>query len=256
MDEAVAANAGITRSRARSLIIAGRVRVDGRTLTKPGTTIAPAASLTVERPQPYVSRGGEKLEGALRDFGVDVRGRRALDVGASTGGFTDCLLAHGAQHVVALDVGYGQLEYRLRADERVTVIERCNFRLVPDDRFGPEFGVITIDTSFISVVTMIERAQAFLQPQGEIVALIKPQFEAGPARLGSGGVVRDPAVHRAILRETSAAIQRLRLVPVALTRSALRGPAGNIEFFALVRAEGAPVDDATIDRLGAEGEAT
>jgi 23S rRNA (cytidine1920-2'-O)/16S rRNA (cytidine1409-2'-O)-methyltransferase len=204
LDEAVAANAGITRSRARSLIIAGRVRVDGRTLTKPGTTIPPAASLVVERPQAYVSRGGEKLEGALRDFALDVHGVRALDVGASTGGFTDCLLAHGAQHVVALDVGYGQLDYRLRSDARVTVIERCNFRLVSDDRFGAEFGVITIDASFISVVTMIARAQAFLRPEGSIVALIKPQFEAGPARLGSGGVVRDFGVHRAILHETRA----------------------------------------------------
>jgi 23S rRNA (cytidine1920-2'-O)/16S rRNA (cytidine1409-2'-O)-methyltransferase len=256
LDDAVAANAGITRSRARSLIMAGRVRVDGRTLTKPGTAIRPDASLAVERPQAYVSRGGEKLEAALRDFALDVRGTRALDVGASTGGFTDCLLKHGAAHVVALDVGYGQLDYRLREDPRVTVMERCNFRLLPDDAFAREFGTITIDASFISVVTLIARARAFLQDGGQIVALIKPQFEAGPARLGSGGVVRDDAVRRDILYETRAAIVQLGAVPVALMRSPLRGPAGNVEFFALIREAGRAFEDALIDRLAAEGEPT
>jgi 23S rRNA (cytidine1920-2'-O)/16S rRNA (cytidine1409-2'-O)-methyltransferase len=235
--------------------MAGRVRVDGRTLTKPGTAIKAGATLAVERPRAYVSRGGEKLEGALHDFALDVGGLRALDVGASTGGFTNCLLAHGAEHVVALDVGYGQLDYRLREDPRVTVVERCNFRLVPDDRFAREFGVITIDASFISVVTMIARAQVFLQDAGHIVALIKPQFEAGPARLGSGGVVREHAVRRDILYETRAAIAQLGLVPTALTRSALRGPAGNVEFFALIGRDGTMLDDALIDRLAAEGEA-
>ncbi len=246
LDEAVAAAAGISRSRARSLIIAGRVRVDGRSLTKPGTTVAPAADLAVERPQPYVSRGGEKLDGALAAFGLDVRGARALDVGASTGGFTDCLLAHGAAHVVALDVGYGQLAYALRAEPRVTVVERCNFRRLPDDAYGPEFDVITIDASFISVVTMIERARKFLTPAGTIVALVKPQFEAGRERLGRGGVVREPATHRAILGETRAAIGDLELVPVALTASPLRGPAGNVEFFMRIAAHGRAFDDTAL----------
>ncbi|HEY0798831.1 MAG TPA: TlyA family RNA methyltransferase [Candidatus Baltobacteraceae bacterium] len=255
LDEAVSANAGVSRSRARSLIVAGRVRVDGRTLTKPGTTIAPGAALTVERPAPYVSRGGEKLEGALHDFGLDVRGARALDVGASTGGFTDCLLAAGAVHIVALDVGYGQLAYPLRQDPRVTVMERCNFRLAADGLFAREFDVIAIDASFISVVTMIARAKAFLREGGSIVALVKPQFEAGPARLGSGGVVRDRDVHRAILHETRDAIVHLGLMPVALTLSKLRGPAGNIEFFALLRNQGEPIDDAVIDRVLTQGDA-
>ena len=252
LDEVVAERAGVTRSRARSLIIAGRVRVDGQPLTKPGTTVRPSAVLDVARARPYVSRGGEKLEGALRDFALDVAGTRALDVGASTGGFTDALLAHGAAHVVALDVGYGQLALALRDDPRVTVVERTNFRLLPDEAFGPEFDVVTIDASFISVVTLIARARAFIAPEGALVALIKPQFEAGRERLGGGGVVRDPAVHRAILAETRAAIAGLGLVPLAVTRSALRGPAGNVEFFVLARRAGAPFDDAALERaLGA-----
>ncbi|MGP6157700.1 MAG: TlyA family RNA methyltransferase [Vulcanimicrobiaceae bacterium] len=248
LDEVVAEQAGVTRSRARSLIIAGRVRVDGRPLTKPGTTVRPSAVLDVARARPYVSRGGEKLEAALRDFALNVSGARALDVGASTGGFTDALLAHGAAHVTALDVGYGQIALALRDDPRVTVVERTNFRLLPDDAFGPQFDVVSIDASFISVVTLIARARAFLAAGGALVALVKPQFEAGRARLGSNGVVRDPAVHRAILAETRAALAALDLVPVAVTRSPLRGPAGNVEFFMLVRRAGAAFDDAALER--------
>jgi 23S rRNA (cytidine1920-2'-O)/16S rRNA (cytidine1409-2'-O)-methyltransferase len=248
LDEIVAEQAGVTRSRARSLIIAGRVRVDGRPLTKPGTTVRAEAVLDVARARPYVSRGGEKLEAALRDFTLSVSGARALDVGASTGGFTDCLLAHGAAHVTALDVGYGQLAVTLRDDPRVTVVERTNFRLLSDDAFGREFDVVTIDASFISVVTLIARARAFVTEEGTLLALIKPQFEAGRERLGGGGVVRDPAVHRAILEETRAAIVALGLAPLSLRRSALRGPAGNVEFFVLVRGAGAPFDDAALER--------
>jgi 23S rRNA (cytidine1920-2'-O)/16S rRNA (cytidine1409-2'-O)-methyltransferase len=254
LDEAVAIAAGVTRSRARSLIIAGRVRVDGRPSTKPGTAIAPRAVLDVERARPYVSRGGEKLEGALTAFALDVSGARALDVGASTGGFTDCLLARGAAHVTALDVGYGQLAVALRDDPRVRVVERTNFRLVPAGSLGDPFDVITIDASFISLVTILERAQAFLAADNasSIVALVKPQFEAGRERLGRGGVVRDPEVHRAILRDVRAATLRLSLAPVALVPSALRGPAGNVEFFALIRRAGIPFDDAAIEAaLGA-----
>jgi len=248
LDEAVAAAADVTRSRARSLIIAGRVRVGGKTLTKAGAMIAATAALEVERPRPYVSRGGEKLEGALRAFDLNVRGMRALDVGASTGGFTDCLLAHGAEHVVALDVGYGQLDYTLREHPRVTVMERCNFRLLPDDAFDRAFDIIVIDASFISVVTMVARAKNFLFENGRIVALVKPQFEAGKERLGGGGVVRDPEVHRAVLRETRDALARLGLTPCALAASSLRGPAGNREFFMLLSLRpGAAFDDACVD---------
>ncbi len=153
--------------------------------------------------------------------------------------------------MTALDVGYGQLAYPLRIDERVRVIERCNFRLIADDAFGREFDVITIDASFISMVTLLERALAFLKDDGDVVALIKPQFEAGRDRLGSGGVVRDPDVHRAIVAETVAAIWALGAVPVALARSPLRGPAGNVEFFVRVRRTGTAVGADAIDRVAA-----
>jgi 23S rRNA (cytidine1920-2'-O)/16S rRNA (cytidine1409-2'-O)-methyltransferase len=247
LDDAVATRAGVTRSRARSLIMAGRVRVDGRAMTKPGMTVPANANLEVERPRPYVSRGGEKLEGALAAFALDVREKRALDVGASTGGFTDCLLVHGAAHVVALDVGYGQLAYELRTEPRVKVVERCNFRLLPDGALGAPFDVIAIDASFISVRTMLARALAFLSPGGDVVALVKPQFEAGRERLGGGGVVREPSVRRDILLETLAAIDALGVVPVGVMRSPLVGPAGNVEFFVHVRRTGTRVDDAAIE---------
>ena len=247
LDEAVAAQAGVTRSRARALIMAGRVRLDGRPVTKPGMTVAPQAALEVARPRPYVSRGGEKLEAALAAFGVDVEGRTALDVGASTGGFTDCLLKHGAASVTAVDVGYGQLAHEIRTDPRVRVIERCNFRLVKGDAFAREFDVITIDASFISVTTILARALLFLRDGGCVVALVKPQFEAGKERIASGGVVRDAGVHRAILRETAARIEALGAVAVAVFRSPLVGPAGNVEFFLLVRGAGTPFDEAAIE---------
>jgi 23S rRNA (cytidine1920-2'-O)/16S rRNA (cytidine1409-2'-O)-methyltransferase len=252
LDEAVAERAGVTRARARSLIIAGRVRVDGRPMTKPGASVSRDAGLDVERPRPYVSRGGEKLEGALDAFALNVTGVRALDVGASTGGFTDCLLARGAAHVTAVDVGYGQLALQLRDDPRVAVLERTNFRLLPDGALAPPFDFVTIDASFISVVTMIARAQAFLAPGGAIVALVKPQFEAGPSRLGGGGVVRDPAVRATIVREVRDAIAKLDLVVVGAMRSPLRGPAGNVEFFFELRRTGDDVDDARLDAVVAE----
>ena len=247
LDEAVAERTGVTRSRARSLIIAGRVRVDGRPSTKPGAAIAATAVLDVERARPFVSRGGEKLDGALAGFALDVAGLRTLDVGASTGGFTDCLLQRGARHVTALDVGYGQLAVALRDDPRVTVVERTNFRFVADGALGDPFDVIAIDASFISIVTIVERARAFLVPDGTIVALVKPQFEAGRDRLGAGGVVRDEAVHRAILREVRSALLDLGVVPLDVRPSGLRGPSGNVEFFARIRFAGAPYDDASID---------
>jgi 23S rRNA (cytidine1920-2'-O)/16S rRNA (cytidine1409-2'-O)-methyltransferase len=217
-------------------------------MTKPGTSIASSVAIAVERPRPYVSRGGEKLEGALAAFGLDVREMRALDVGASTGGFTDCLLAHGARSVVALDVGYGQLAVPLRNDPRVRILERTNFRTLPSETFGAEFDLIVIDASFISVLTLIARAREFLALGGTLLPLVKPQFEAGRERLGGGGVVRDPAVHQAILREVRTGIEALGLVPAGVVRSELRGPAGNVEFFVLVRREGEAFDDAALER--------
>jgi 23S rRNA (cytidine1920-2'-O)/16S rRNA (cytidine1409-2'-O)-methyltransferase len=247
LDEAVAERAGVTRSRARSLIIAGRVRVDGRPATKPGSSVPQSAVLDVERARPFVSRGGEKLDAALSDFALDVAGLRALDIGASTGGFTDCLLQRGVAHVVAVDVGYGQIALPVRDDARVTVVERTNFRLLEEGALGERFDLVTIDTSFISVLTILERTRAFVAPGAAVVALVKPQFEAGRERLGSGGVVRDPAVRAAILYEIRAGVLALGLVPVAVTASRLRGPAGNVEFFMLVRASGVPLEDSALE---------
>ena len=246
LDEAVAKSAGVTRSRARSLIIAGRVRIDGTPMTKPGTSVRAGAALEVERPSPYVSRGGEKLEAALDAFGLDVARMRTLDVGASTGGFTDCLLRRGAAHVTAIDVGYGQIAVALRDDPRVSVIERTNFRLLPDDAFPEPFDCVVIDASFISVVTIVERAKAFLKPGGVMVALVKPQFEAGRKRLSRGGVVRDDAIRAEVALEVRDAIHRRGFVVTGVVRSPLRGPAGNVELFFLLRTAGEPVDDATI----------
>jgi 23S rRNA (cytidine1920-2'-O)/16S rRNA (cytidine1409-2'-O)-methyltransferase len=250
LDELVAERSGISRSQARALIIEGRVRVNGAPATKPGTSIRDGAAIEVERPRPFVSRGGEKLDRALSEFGIDVRGLRALDIGASTGGFTDCLLKRGAAHVVAVDVGYGQLDWGLRNDPRVTVMERTNFRTLAADAFsGEPFDLIVADASFISLRTILARAVSFLAPTGEIVALVKPQFEAGRARLGKRGVVRDPEVHRAVLREIRDAMPGLGLIPTALTASPLVGPAGNREFLLRLGRRGEAVADTRIDEV-------
>ncbi|HTA38673.1 MAG TPA: TlyA family RNA methyltransferase [Candidatus Acidoferrales bacterium] len=255
LDEAVAERAGITRSQARSLIMEGRVRVDGAVAAKAGQAVRAEASIEIETPRRFVSRGGEKLEHALVSFGIDVAGKAALDVGASTGGFTDCLLQRGAAHVTAVDVGYGQLDWKLRNDPRVTVIERTNFRLMADDAFPDGFDAIVIDASFISLRTILARANAYLRPDGVIVALVKPQFEAGRERLGKGGVVRDPEVHRAVVHEVVAAASGLGLVATALEASPLRGPAGNREFLLELRGSGDPLPDARIEEALGEGSA-
>jgi len=250
LDELVAERSGITRSQARALIIEGRVRVNGAPATKPGTSIRDGASIEVERPRPFVSRGGEKLDRALTEFGIDVRGMRTLDIGASTGGFTDCILKRGAAHVVAVDVGYGQLDWGLRNDPRVTVMERTNFRTLAADAFAGElFDLIVADASFISLRTILARAVSFLAPAGQIVALVKPQFEAGRARLGKRGVVRDPEVHRAVLREIRDAMADLGLIPTALTASPLVGPAGNRELLIRLARRGEAIADARIDEV-------
>lgn len=246
LDDAVVQQTGVTRSRARGLILAGRVRVNGEPVTKAGSSVAEGARIEVERPRPYVSRGGEKLEHALDQFVVDPVGMRALDIGASTGGFTDCLLARGAAGVTAVDVGYGQLAWALRNDPRVTAIERTNFRFVPDEALGEPFDLIVVDASFISLRTIVERARRFLAPEGTIIALVKPQFEAGRERLGRGGVVRDRKVHEAVLREVRDQMQELGLQAVALVASPLLGPAGNREFFIELRKNGVPIEDRAI----------
>jgi 23S rRNA (cytidine1920-2'-O)/16S rRNA (cytidine1409-2'-O)-methyltransferase len=253
LDVRVSEQGGVTRSHARSLIMEGRVRVDGVVATKAGQSVRADARVEVEQPRRFVSRGGEKLERALDAFALDVHGVEALDVGASTGGFTDCLLQRGAAHVTALDVGYGQIDWKLRTDPRVTVVERTNFRLLTDDAFPGGFDFVAIDTSFISLRTILARAVQYLRRSGIIVALVKPQFEAGRERLGSGGVVRDPTVHGAVLREVAEAARAIGLMPVALTASPLLGPAGNREFLLELRREGMPIGDARIEEVLVEG---
>ncbi|HEY1656480.1 MAG TPA: TlyA family RNA methyltransferase [Candidatus Tumulicola sp.] len=256
LDAAVAARTGMTRSQARSLIMEGRIRVDGRIATKAGQSTPPAATIDVARPRRFVSRGGEKLESALDAFEIDVRASIVLDVGASTGGFTDCLLQRGAASVTAVDVGYGQLDWRLRNDPRVIVVERTNFRLLGDDAFPQGFDTIVVDASFVSVRSIATRARAYLRPAGALVVLVKPQFEAGRARLGGGGVVRDPAVHAAVLREVRDGLLDRALVPVALALSPLRGPAGNREFFMELRLEGRAFGDERIAEVVAADHAS
>ncbi|MGH7737452.1 MAG: TlyA family RNA methyltransferase [Candidatus Tyrphobacter sp.] len=253
LDSVVAQRAGVTRSRARALIMEGRVRVDGATAHKAGQTVRDAAIVEIAQAKRFVSRGGEKLEAALRAFSLDVRDEEALDIGASTGGFTDCLLAHGAAHVTAIDVGYGQIDWTIRNDARVTVIERTNFRHLADDAFPAGFDVIAADTSFISLRTILARAIAYLRKDGTIVALVKPQFEVGRERIGRGGVVRDRGDHRRVLERVLTAAGALGLVAVGLMESPLRGPAGNREFLVALRRNGTPIGAERIGEVVGEG---
>ncbi|HEV8022512.1 MAG TPA: TlyA family RNA methyltransferase [Candidatus Lustribacter sp.] len=255
LDDVVAAQAELTRSQARGMILAGRVRVDGEPRTKPGQNVRAGAEVIVDVPARYVSRGGEKLSGALAAFAFDPAGLDVLDVGASTGGFTDVLLERGARSVVAVDVGYGQLAWKLRQDARVRVVERTNFRLLGDDAFPEGFDLIVVDASFISLRTIAARAVGYLRAGGTMIALVKPQFEAGRDRLGGGGVVRDPAVHAAVLREVRTALEALGMHAIDACVSPLRGPAGNVEFFYRIARDGTPVDDARIETLVAEANA-
>ncbi len=227
----------------------GRVSVAGIVATKAGQNVAQDARIDVVEPRRFVSRGGEKLDCALTAFGIDAVGVEALDVGASTGGFSDCLLQRGAAHVTAVDVGYGQIDWRLRNDPRVRVMDRTNFRLLTDDAFPDGFDLIAIDVSFISLKTVLARAVGYLRECGAIVALVKPQFEAGRERVGSGGVVRDRNTHREVLRGVCEAAERLGLAPLKLIGSPLRGAAGNREFLMELRATGRPFGAARIEAV-------
>jgi 23S rRNA (cytidine1920-2'-O)/16S rRNA (cytidine1409-2'-O)-methyltransferase len=221
-----------TRAKAQALILAGDVFVNGQKRTKAGEPVAADATIEVRGALPFVGRGGYKLDHALSVFGLDVTGRVALDVGACTGGFTDVLLQRGAARVYAIDVGYGQLDYRLRTDERVTVLERTNIRqleVLPDAQLA-DCGVV--DVSFISLKLALPAMQRLLQPDSWIVALIKPQFEAGPQDVSRGGVVRDRRVHRRVLHDMLSWAAEHQLAPHGLTLSPITGPAGNREFLA------------------------
>jgi 23S rRNA (cytidine1920-2'-O)/16S rRNA (cytidine1409-2'-O)-methyltransferase len=223
-----------TRSKAQALVLAGKVRVgDGdaaRRDHKPGDQLDPDATIAVDEPQPYVSRGGHKLAAALDAFGIDPAGLTALDVGASTGGFTDVLLQRGARHVYALDVGRGQLADRLRRDERVTSLERTNARTLTRTTLAEPVDLAVIDVSFISLDKVLGPVQATLAPGAHVLALVKPQFEAGKGRTEKG-VVRDPAIHREVLERVTSTAQRAhRLGTRDLIASPILGPEGNKEF--------------------------
>lgn len=228
-----------SRERARALILAGQVTVDGQVVSKAGTAVASDAAVDLVRPDhPYVGRGGVKLAHALDEFGIAVEGREALDIGASTGGFTDVLLQRGAARVVALDVGHGQLDWRIRNDPRVVVIEGRNARfLAPEDLPGP-VDLVVIDVSFISLAQILPRVPAVVRPGADVVALVKPQFEAGRDEVGKKGIVRDPDVHARVVERVTAAAAAVGLARVAMTPSPITGAEGNREFLLHLRAAG------------------
>ncbi len=214
------------------MIMAGRIRVDGHTVYRPGHMVDPDASIEIVAPEPYVSRGGEKLEGALIDFRIDPKAKVCLDVGSATGGFTDCLLQHGAERVHCVDVGKGQLDWRLRNDRRVVVHEGLNARYLTPEDIGESVDLVTIDVSFISLRLILPPLGAIVNEKGDLLTLVKPQFEAGRERVGKGGVVRDPTVHLEVLENLATFVEEeTPWRVVAATFSPLRGPAGNIEFF-------------------------
>lgn len=220
-----------TRERARAAIMAGLVFVDDRRVDKVGVRIAAEARIEVKGDAiGYVSRGGLKLEKALDSFQIDVAGLVALDVGASTGGFTDCLLQRGARKVYAVDVGYGQLAWKLRQDPRVVSLERTNIRYVTRELIPEPIDIATVDTSFISVTKFLPAVDSLLTPEGRMVVLVKPQFEAGRSQVGKKGVVRDPEVHREVLAHICDFAHTLSLRLLGLTHSPVLGPEGNIEF--------------------------
>jgi 23S rRNA (cytidine1920-2'-O)/16S rRNA (cytidine1409-2'-O)-methyltransferase len=222
-----------SREKARAVIMAGDVTVDGKPAVRAAAPVDAGAAIVVAKPPRYVSRGGDKLEHALAAFDVDPTGLVAVDIGASTGGFTDCLLQHGAARVYAVDVGYGQLDYRLRQDERVTVMERTNARELAELPEAPDLA--TVDVSFIGLEKVLPSIVWLLRPGARIVALVKPQFQARRSEVRRGGVVKDPQVHAAVLGRIIAWAANEGLRFGGLTTSPLLGPAGNKEFFVLFR---------------------
>lgn len=230
-----------SREKARAMIIAGEVCINGIRADKPGTKVDETVELQVQSKRAkYVSRGGLKLEGAIQDFGLDFNGKVVLDVGASTGGYTDCALQNGAVKVFALDVGYGQLDWSLRTNPRVSVIERTNIRYFDSEQLGESVDVITMDVSFISTTLIYPVLNRLLKEQGEVISLIKPQFEAGRDKVGKHGVVKDPEVHRQVLQKCIDAAGEAGLSCIGVSFSPIKGPKGNIEYFIHLRKQPVP----------------
>lgn len=225
-----------SRERAQALILAARVLVEGSPVTKAGQKIPEESRLEiVGQDIPFVSRGGLKLEHAIKTFDMNIAGLVAMDVGASTGGFTDCMLQHGVRRIYAVDVGYGQLAWKLRQDSRVVVLERQNIRYLPPELIPEPIELGTVDASFISLKLVLPALLRFLDPAARIVALIKPQFEAGRALVGKGGVVRDPEVHAQVCETLCAFCESLGLHVLGVTASPILGPKGNKEFLLLAQ---------------------
>jgi 23S rRNA (cytidine1920-2'-O)/16S rRNA (cytidine1409-2'-O)-methyltransferase len=230
-----------SRHHARAMIMTGKIFVNGQRVDKPGYKVSPKDLIACQaEDMPYVSRGGLKLEAALQHFELDVTAATCLDVGASTGGFTDCLLQHGAKCVYAVDVGYGQLAWKIRQDRRVIVIERTNVRHMSADAIPERVDVITIDVSFISLKIVVPAVRQFMKTEALILALIKPQFEVGKGLVGKGGVVRDSRQHQQVIQALTAFFYTQQLKARPVFPSPLLGPKGNREFFILLR----PVDAA------------
>jgi 23S rRNA (cytidine1920-2'-O)/16S rRNA (cytidine1409-2'-O)-methyltransferase len=250
---------GLARSReqAAELVHAGRVKIAGAAATKPATAVEPATPLIVEPDNDdpnYASRGAHKLAGALDALGgPDVTGRRVLDAGASTGGFTDVVLRRGAREVVAVDVGYGQLAWNLRTDERVTVHDRTNVRDLSPDAIGGRVDVTVADLSFISLRLVLPALADCTAPEGDLMPMVKPQFEVGRERVGAGGVVRDPALRAAAVRDVAGAAADLGFGVQGVTASPLPGPAGNVEFFLWLRRGAPPADPGQIEAAAGVG---
>lgn len=224
-----------SRERARRSLMAGVVFYEGKRIDKPGTFVDPEGEIQVkEDPCPFVSRGGLKLEAALQEFGISVKGRVALDAGASTGGFTQCLLRWGAKTVYAIDVGYGQLAWELRQDPRVVVLERTNLRYLTPGELGARVDLVTLDLSFISLEKILAPVRGLLNDRGEVIALVKPQFEAGPELVRKGGIVRDPKVHWQVLIKIINKAVESGFQYRGVTYSPICGTDGNIEFFLLL----------------------
>lgn len=229
-----------SRARARAYIMAGEVTVNGQRVDKAGTPVLRDALIELAVPMPYVGRGGYKLAGALDTFGILIEGVIAADVGACTGGFTDVLLQRGAKRVYAIDVGQGQLDWKLRQDERVVVLERTNARYL--EALDEPVELVVIDVSFISLRLILPAVRKWLADQAMVIALIKPQFEAGPEFVGKGGIVRDPAVHRAVLEDLLGWMSGQGWSVGDLTRSSIQGSDGNVEYLVLLKPGGSPAD--------------
>jgi len=237
-----------SRARAQAVIAAGQVTVAGAPTTKADRMVAPGEDLVVLGGGPrFVSRAGEKLDSALEGFGIGVTGRSVLDIGASTGGFTDCVLQRGATRVVAVDVGRGQLHWQLRNDRRVTSLERTDARSVPAELVNGPVDLIVMDVSFISLRLVVPAVAGFLADDGDLVALVKPQFEAGRQDVGRGGIVRDPEVHRRVLETIGAAFDEIGLPVGAVMASPIRGTEGNVEFLVHARRNAVPITRAAIE---------